>query len=99
MSNWSTLFDLDMLARSSKDRSRSPHRNDEEVINQANSSANKQLSSTAQSSNKNDTSQLDITSNETNVTATTTTTTNNNNNHKVRKENESQLRMKSLKVR
>ena len=93
MSNWSTLFVLDMLAHSPKDRSRSPHRNDDEVINQVNSSSNKPFSSLVQSSNTNDTSsQLDITSNETNITT-------NNSNHKVKKENESQLRMKSLKVR
>ncbi|CAF1083763.1 unnamed protein product [Rotaria sordida] len=83
-----------MLAHSPKDRSRSPHRNNEITLNQTNSSSSssstKHLSSTIQSSNQNDTSsQIDTSSNDANIQ--------NNNNNKAKKENESQLRMKSLK--
>ncbi|CAF4899657.1 unnamed protein product, partial [Rotaria sp. Silwood1] len=86
-----------MLAHSPKDRSRSPHRNNETTVNQTNSSSSssKHLSSTIQTSNQNGTSsQIDTTSNDAN---TQNNNNNNNNNNKAKKENESQLRMKSLK--
>ncbi|CAF0979465.1 unnamed protein product [Rotaria magnacalcarata] len=81
-----------MLAHSPKDRSRSPHRNNnnnnnETTVNQTNSSG-QHLSSTLKSSSQNDTSsQIDTSNNDANIS----------NNNKSKKENESQLRMKSLK--
>jgi hypothetical protein len=64
-----------MLARSPRDRSRSPHRTNGTVI--------------GQSSNQDETpSQIDTNSDDGNT-----------NNSKTKKENESQLRMKSLKVK
>ncbi|CAF2399853.1 unnamed protein product [Rotaria sp. Silwood2] len=79
-----------MLAHSPKDRSRSPHRNNNEtIVNQTNSTSSKHLSSAIQASNQNDTSsQIDTSSNDVNIQ---------NNNNKAKKENESQLRMKNLK--
>ena len=63
---FSLLSDLDMLARSPKARSRSPHRTN------------------------GNTTQNDLNNHDINPT--------NNNNNKSKKENDSQLRMKSLKV-
>jgi hypothetical protein len=68
-----------MLARSPKDRSRSPHRINGTAVSQT---------SDKHSSNQNDTSsQIDTSSNDANT------------NNKIKKENDSQLRMKNLKVR
>lgn len=81
---------LEMMAHSPKDRSRSPHRNNDSTTNQTNSSS-KRLLSTLQSSNQNDTSsQIDTTMNDANNP--------NNHNNKNKKDSESQLRMKTLKV-